>query len=172
MILYHGTTENLGVKIIQDKEIKNQVKRIYNDDIATTDGLVYLSNLMSGAIDFGNRNAIQNRENYIYIFECLIDEKELLPDYDEINPSINPSIELKDPFEVQKFDPPKSMEWFNSVTIARNLLLPEDVKRYKILPSTVNYIDNHRDITVSAIRSRKRKISVIEELNSFPWINI
>ncbi|MEG1631857.1 MAG: hypothetical protein RR423_06350 [Hydrogenoanaerobacterium sp.] len=95
MILYHATRKSLGDKILKAGFISCTVSREYtspysisingrNANIATTNGLVYLSNSPIMAITFANATAYKANETKIYIFEIEIDEKLLLPDKDQL----------------------------------------------------------------------------------------
>lgn len=97
MILYHGTSDLLANEIIKTRKIKNICERSWkgeirtqsgnNINIDTTDGYVYLTNKLSLAIYYGNcANMKQGKHSLeVFIFRINIDEKELLPDKDELN---------------------------------------------------------------------------------------
>lgn len=103
MILYHGTSDLLANEIIKTRKIKNICERSWkgeirtqsgnNINIDTTDGYVYLTNKLSLAIYYGNcANMKQGKHSLeVFIFRINIDEKELLPDKDELKLNrINP----------------------------------------------------------------------------------
>lgn len=94
MYLYHGTKESYGNQIIKQGIIKANIRRNYDDNFAeslrTTDGFVYLSNNLSKATYYGNKNCFifatndQELEEYYYVFRIQMNAKELLPDRDEL----------------------------------------------------------------------------------------
>ncbi len=90
MILYHGTSESAGTKILKEgKLIANIKDRVWkglpdNDITKTTDGFVYLTDLLQTAIHWGNKTSIILKEKEIYLFKVDIEKEDLLPDLDEI----------------------------------------------------------------------------------------
>ena len=106
LILYHGTPEPLGAKILQERIIRNSCERMWNGyiksrsgemtDISTTDGFVYLSSKLSLAAFYGssNRMKCEGNPSEFYVFRIEIPIEELLPDYDELK--INWNTEIRD----------------------------------------------------------------------------
>ena len=88
MILYHGTIESRGKKIVKDGKIDCHAERLNSESyeyivencmkvsegsikpktLASTPGYTYCTNSLMYAIYYGNKNAILNNENeFIYL---------------------------------------------------------------------------------------------------------
>lgn len=94
MLLYHGTNNKRGLKIIEDKTIKSEIDRIHGDDypedLRTTDGYVYLTSSISLAAYYGNKAEVQENDGAgeFYIFRVDDIEENLIErdlDEDRIN---------------------------------------------------------------------------------------
>lgn len=146
MVLYHGTTLEKGKQIINDGFIKANIERNYGgcEDILpnTTNGFVYLTCNLHTAYYYGNINLISIDDyqlKYAYIFKIDVDDKLLLPDYDEIsvkNKSRNEKHENKTFKE--------SLNICGCVTVKDNLSIKDS--EYIILPGTFNPIENEEDV--------------------------
>jgi hypothetical protein len=136
MFLYHGTKESFGKSIIKDGAIKSNISRNYDLNVAqdykTTDGYVYLTNNLSKACYYGNKNCFifkdQKPEDYYYIFRLEIyDEKELLPDRDELRAySLDIDSDLNE-----------SLKKCMSATIKQDINLKKYQASYVIVPSVI-----------------------------------
>lgn len=137
MYLYHGTKESYGKQIIKQGIIKANIKRNYDDNFAesirTTDGFVYLSNNLSKAAYYGNKNcfifATQDKEieEYYYIFRIQINEKELLPDKDELRAYYLP----------EESDLSTSLTNCMSTVVNRDICLKDYNSHYVKIPSSM-----------------------------------
>lgn len=88
MILYHGTIESRGKKIVKDGKIDCHAERLNSESyeyivencmkvsegsikpktLASTPGYTYCTNSLMYAIYYGNKNAILNNENEFYMY--------------------------------------------------------------------------------------------------------
>lgn len=155
MKLYHGTTQTLGEKIIEERRIKHNVARIFQGSIATTNGYVYVTDLFSSAAFFGNRTAIMEeyREEYIYVFKFEVAEGEILPDLDEINPAINVTAKFYN-IDRESITYQETLKYTNCASIARDIIFDNDGVQFIKLPSKLNYREED-SITSEAILNHK-----------------
>lgn len=137
MYLYHGTKESYGKQIINQGILKANIKRNYDKKFAkslrTTDGFVYLTNNLSKATYYGNKNCFifathdqEVEENY-YIFRIQIDEKELLPDRDELRAYYLP----------EESDLDISLTKCMSAVVNRDICLKDYNSHYVKIPSSL-----------------------------------
>lgn len=139
MILYHGTSEVFGRKILCDEKILSNTTRNYSEtlqlnntqiDITTTNGYVYLTSSFIRAYNYGNRaSLIHNRQPHIYIFKLQVNDELLLPDLDERRLHSEDFNEQNVSYNVQK-----SLEIYKGVCVADNLDLRDTLIEYTKLP--------------------------------------
>lgn len=178
MRLYLGTNEERGTKIIEEGLIRCNVDRLYNttnisEDLATTDGFVYLTDLLPVAIYYGNKAQILwNRQvGQYYVFEVEISDTELLPDKDEIQVESGWRKEVL--LDDGKYTAAYSLQQVHSVTVGRDLRLPGDVTRYAILPDARNLDHPLLVVTNENIVYRwHHNEPVPESVNRIPWVNL
>lgn len=133
MILYHGTDEINGEKILQDKLIKAEVERIYDKDhlvLPTTDGYVYLTNNIRKALRYASNNLIMKdlnlRETKVYIFAVTLDIDEVEVDWDEVKVDSRwPNSKAN-----KVVDAITSLEYLSSVRIKKDLEIGKEVTSY------------------------------------------
>ncbi|ARC67256.1 hypothetical protein B14_200045 (plasmid) [Bacillus licheniformis] len=176
MIVYHGTSEHRAKKILEDKTIKHEIDRVHHliEEMKTTDGYTYVSNMFSVAAYFGNLTTIvEDKESpYYYVFEIDISESELHPDWDETNPNINLQLDTSRSYE--NLTVQESFDLFHSASINRDLQLGVDVKRYMKLPSTSFtykgdfHIRNH-SIEIIRTGNKKKEFPIKDVLKKFNW---
>ena len=164
MILYHGTPIKKARKIMQDGIIKSHIKRNYidyNDTITnTTDGYVYLTTNIYTAYYYGNINSLSQVEedSYVCIFKIDVNDKVLLPDYDEIK------VKCKNANTYEKITYNESINMCGCVTIKNDLEITNS--DYIILPNTGNYIDNENSVQLCQELSKlqsKSKSNIINQ---------
>ncbi|MBU8707955.1 hypothetical protein [Bacillus subtilis] len=178
MIVYHGTSEQRGQKILADKLIKHKVDRVHTlERTKTTDGYIYVSDKFSVSAYFGNlATIIEDTESpYFFIFEIEIHKNELLPDLDETNPKIN--LYLDESKSYENLGAEQSFKLFHSASIKRNLKLGVEVKRYMKLPSSSLIGKTDRDLrefSLEIVRSGKNKEDYPLEnvMQRFSWISV
>lgn len=148
MILYHGTSMELGEKIIQEGKIRCQIARNYKDygkSIAgTTDGFVYLTKNLYTAYYYGNILLLEQDDllkKYIYIFKIeMSDDTTLLePDFDEL-------------LQVEKIAYSNNITWKKSLEICGCVRIRRDIiitgLEYIKLPATWNLLENEKDLEI------------------------
>lgn len=135
MYLYHGTKQSYGEKILNDGKIKSNIQRNYGDSFfksyRTTNGLVYLTNNLSKATYYGNKNCFifdeQENEEYFYVFRMDIDIDLLLPDKDELRAYGMPEDSTLE----------KSLKECGSATIPNDVILKDYNGYYVKIPSSI-----------------------------------
>ena len=183
MILYHGTIESRGKKIVKDGKIDCHAERLNSESyeyivekcmkvsegsikpktLASTPGYTYCTNSLMYAIYYGNKNAILNNENEFYIFKFDISEDKLEPDQDEVR-----MVLLKDPDQY-----PTAADTLKACKSAR---YGDDITEFKycILPAT-NYFENvNRELIYAIVcehnynpeKSNEDKRKYVEDLLS------
>lgn len=138
MYLYHGTKKSYGKQIINQGMLKANIKRNYDKkftkSLRTTDGFVYLTNNLSKATYYGNKNCFifathdHEIEEKYYIFRIQIDEKELLPDRDE----------LRAYYLSEDSDLSISLNKCASVTVDKDVCLKDYNAHYVEIPSAIS----------------------------------
>lgn len=176
MRLYVGTNMERGLAIIKEGKIRCVVDRIHGDsygDLATSDGFVYLTDKVPIAIYYGNKAQIGinpiAETGCFYIFEIEVDESQLLPDMDEINVESKwvPSIDLN-----HKFTAMESLALTCTVAIARDLMVPEDIIRFAVLPIyDRNKSHPFQEITNDCIHYRKGD-QIPDSVAAIPWVDL
>lgn len=111
--VYHGTTLNRAKAILKSGVIKVTDENTFRYE-DTTKGYVYVTKRLCDALDFSTRPIVGENTLAFVVFKILIDENELLKDYDEEKwiSTISDGGE-KDCFKIK-----------------RDLLLNQDVKSY------------------------------------------
>ncbi|MER2174930.1 MAG: hypothetical protein ABS911_09645 [Carnobacterium sp.] len=97
MKLYHGTSKERGLKILNDKAIKcDNINRVYNKEglVPTEDGFVYLTNNKVLALYYANKTAVFENDEKLMLFCVDINKEILLPDFDEIKYTIKTTKEI------------------------------------------------------------------------------
>jgi len=177
--LFLGTNEERGKKIIEEGLIRCDVDRLYNstnigEHYATTDGFVYLTDLLPVAIYYANKAQIFARlpPGYYYIFEVEISDTELLPDMDEIR--IQSAAWNKDILRDDgNYTAAYSLQQIHSVAVGRDLSLPGDVIRYAILPDATSLDDPLIYVTKENIVFRPHHNEPIPvSVNRIPWVDL
>lgn len=175
MVLYHGTTLEKGKQIINDGFIKANIERNYGgcEDILpnTRDGFVYLTCNIQTAYYYGNINLtpVDDWDNkYVYIFKIDVDDKLLLPDYDEIKVKTgitNKNMTVKD-----------SIDLCGCVTVKADLSITDS--KYIILPGTFNPKESDENVLLCRELSKLQLYggdvnSIIEKIqDKFIWNSI
>jgi hypothetical protein len=143
-------------------------------ELVTTDGLVYLTDLIPEAVKYAlNAEMIENSLEgmLMYIFEIDIDEKELIFDYDQMEIEKGWNVEFSEYQE--DYTGIYSLEKMHSVGVSRNLTLGSDVVRYCILPTLCNPNHELKKITRACRHyDFNLKPNLPEAINQIPWVNI
>lgn len=179
ILLYHGTSQARGEQIIKEQCIRHDAPLTYSPeefifDTHTSEGYVYLTNLLPIAIQYGNKAEIIDRSihgKYLYIFEVWVDSECLQADIDQLQlenttwDGYNHFV----PAEDQAADHWKySLDTVFSVRVPMALNIPAAVKRYAILPARTNLSDPEGHITVECIYYRPR-FPLPSCLNEIHW---
>lgn len=165
MILYHGTHEKNGENILQDKLIKSNVKRVYDENHpvqATTDGYVYLTDSIKRALSYASNIIIMEKlnlsETKVYLFAVTIGLDEVEADWDEVKvDSIWPNSKAS-----KVVDAATSLEYVSSVRIKRDLEIGKEVTSYFAeiyLSDAIKYM-------------RDNESSDEEKMDKFDWIKL
>lgn len=160
MILFHGTPESRGVKIIEEGIISNKAKRIYDQthedmlkecivscsgvaptSLASTIGYVYLTNSLFYAMYYGNKNAVLNEENYFYVFKTDIEEENLEADLDEVR------MVLMD-------DPKKYTSAIDTLKACKSARYGHQIEQFQYckFPTTTNFEDELSNTVLEVVR--------------------
>lgn len=179
IILYHGTNESRAKKILDDGCIKANVDRIYSEEeflpqMVTTDGFIYLTDLIPLAITYGNKASIIEHSltpGYLYLFEIALDKKELLADIDEIKQEALWNKELNSLAE-EELTWEYSLDLVHSVTVNHDISLRTACTRYAVLPNN-NFIDEPLlGITRASIYYRPTHDAPFPDcIKEIPWKN-
>ncbi|UHA72054.1 hypothetical protein [Paenibacillus sp. 481] len=170
MLLYHGTTLTNSISIHHDKTLRCKIERYYNnEEFPTTDGYVYLSNRINHAIYYGNKNSVYSDEEYFAVYEIDICYDNLKIDIDELKYVAKLNDE-----EIKTFSVDSCLELVSSCRIDRDLTFGVDVKRYAVLPTTMNYKHELCDIAYEIISDREnRDVDYLSEIRlKLPWVDI
>ena len=88
MILYHGTTYKRAKQIFEQRIIKKDCDRFFNEedngDGYSTNGYVYLTNEVTYALYFANSHHFVDKSDVLVVFRIDVPDKLILPDYDEM----------------------------------------------------------------------------------------
>lgn len=174
--LYHGTNESRAKKIMTEGCLKANVDRIYSEEeflpqMVTTNGYIYLTDLIPLAISYGNKASIIEHSlspGYIYLFEIELDTKELLADIDEIKQEAVWNSELNSLGE-EDLTWEYSLELVHSVAVNHDIILRNSCTKLAILPNN-NFIDDPlRKITQACIYYRHYDASMPDSIKEIPW---
>jgi hypothetical protein len=145
MILYHGTSEKRGIKILQENCLKTNASRVYGEDylLPTTGGYIYLTNNLVNAIYYGNKTACEDEDDYLFVFEIEVDECTLEADMDQIIYTLVP---FGRHTKIKDIDNPtiqESLTYAMSVRTRENIDTKTSKIRYTQIVSSLS-IDNPR----------------------------
>lgn len=151
MRLYHGTSFSASRSIINSRKILHKIKRTYDasSTLPTTDGFVYLKSNIGYAIYMANKEAYFQSDKYLSVFEVELSEKELLPDFDELEYVHN--IKRQDSSHYNYVD---SINKSQCCCVARSLNLFDDVRKQLVLPSSMTRTDPLNSLTDKLIMLR------------------
>lgn len=114
---------------------------------------MYLTDSVNTAIMWANKNhLVENnpRESCFVVFECRIDENELLPDIDELKIAAQYT-KLEDIDEITALE---SLQICHAARISRDLVIGTDIVRYMELPNA-NYFEHPLlHVTKACVRVR------------------
>lgn len=131
MILYHGTSYQRGIKILESGCLKSNIERFYdqNCDFPTTNGYVYLTNHIFKAIHWGNITASIEQDTKLMLFQVDVQEELLEPDYDELKYTLPFNPDSKMTFM-------DSLRLVYSVRVAQDIMLKQHRGKYAEMIST------------------------------------
>lgn len=177
MRLYHGTPSSRGEKIIEDKVILHNVKRLYNDHFSlkniscnisynnvnipstleTTDGYVYLTDSLFYAIYYGNKNSISlTHDDFFYVFQVDVDLSELEPDTDEIMMTTSTPVDT-----IQHAN--DSLACCRSARLAKSISSTDYLIKYIKLPTTSNFDDKNSHLIQKIVKEFSREFDASNE---------
>jgi hypothetical protein len=143
MILYHGTSEKRGIKILKENCLKTNALRVYGEEhpLPTTEGYIYLTNNLVNAIYYGNNTAWEDGDNYLFVFEIEVEERKLEADMDQIIYTLMP---FGKHTKIKDIDNPtvqESLTYALSVRTRENIDIKTSKIRYTQIVSSLS-IDN------------------------------
>lgn len=149
MILFHGTSKSKGEKILKDGYFSITAEGNYQNkfcavegkihSIETEPGYIYLTNYFSRAYVYARSGIVNNYsdDKDIYIFKLDIDERELLPDYDELK--------IVYPKREEKLRNYNALELLNKIfttRVAKNLYLKNTKAEVLSIPCDYTNFEN------------------------------
>jgi hypothetical protein len=158
--------------------VKCRIDRIYDQKTyvvlhtATTDGFVYLTDLVPLAVYYANAAHVSCKEaSSLYLFEVEIDESELSADEDQIR--VESVWDKRILLESGVYAWDYTLEKFHHAAVARDLTIPGDVVRYAVLPFVNNSDDPLHVIVLECIQHQYTNNDPIPScIDEIPWISL
>lgn len=159
MILYHGTNQNRGNKILLDGVIKCDIERFYGEMydpiLQTTNEYIYLTNSLTLATYYGNKHSYSSNEEYFYVFKVKLPQDVLIPDLDELRMVYG--LDVKNNIYIAS----ESLEICNSVAFPDDLPFNKyDIQYVKMLSTwNRNLPEIYYDFIYTFIKLRGKEIN-------------
>lgn len=164
MILYHGTSYNKGMKILESGCIKKNVERFYAGDslYPTTDGYVYLTNHIFRAIYRGNIVSYDEKDTKLMLFQVDVEEELLEPDLDEVEYTYKP-FNQNTPTNLTYKD---TLQLVYSVRVAQDIVLKDNKGKYAEMVSTYAS-DENSSFTLDVVQLHSTPLINDEYVNDY-----
>lgn len=197
MVLYHATTRVNGEKILKDRVIECHAQKIFNTDISdcirnneslvidtctrTTDGYVYLTDSLIFAVYHGSMATIYSQKELVerkfYVFRIEINDRELLPDRDNL------SILIDKKYREAAATAEQSLRLCSSVCLQRNILIDVEPTAYavcstsifdesQVIPEMARMHDLVTKEDLNEYQKEAMKKAVLSFESAYKWIDI